>query len=147
MNVAPDSTVGDAAHAQRQPIILEPSGGRAYAMGGLSARFMADEVETGCRYSVSEWIMEPGEEGVGAHHHEANDEIFYVLEGAPEILVGTEWHRCQCETFVRIPAGVTHDFRNLGGRRARLLNVFIPGGFERMMPEIVDWFARRDTKA
>jgi mannose-6-phosphate isomerase-like protein (cupin superfamily) len=109
-------------------------------MGPLEAVFKADEAETGAGYSVSEWLMAPGQSGVGAHAHEANDEVFYVLEGAPQILIGSEWHDGVAGSFLRIPAGVTHDFRNPGPLPARLLNVFIPGGFERRMPEIVAWF-------
>ena len=32
--------------------------------------------------------------------------------------------------FLRIPAGVMHDFENRGAERASAFNVFIPGGFE-----------------
>jgi hypothetical protein len=39
-----------------------------------------------------------------------------------------------------IPSGTVHDFENRSGRRAGILNVYIPGGFERNMPEIVEWF-------
>lgn len=34
-----------------------------------------------------------------------------------------------------------HDFRNPAEEEAGLLNVFVPGGFERNMPAIVEWFA------
>ena len=121
-------------------ILVPPGGGRVYDMGTLSARFLADEAETHAAYCVSEWILESGQPGVGAHLHEANDEIFYVLEGEAEILVGETWHSCPRDTFLRIPAGVLHDFRNRSGARARLFNVFMPGGFERNMPGIVAWF-------
>jgi mannose-6-phosphate isomerase-like protein (cupin superfamily) len=122
-------------------LCLHPNEGRHYDMGGLTARFLADEEETASAYSVSEWRLEPGHEGVGAHHHDANVELFYVLEGTPQLLTGETWHDCQPGSFLRIPAGVTHNFRNPGTAPARLLNVFIPGGFERNMPEIVAWFA------
>ena len=46
----------------------------------------------------------------------------------------------QAAGFLRIPAGVTHDFRNRTAERVGVLNVFIPGGFERDMPAITDWF-------
>ena len=36
---------------------------------------------------------------------------------------------------------MTHDFRNGTGKRTGILNFYIPGGFERNMPEIVKWFA------
>jgi hypothetical protein len=40
-----------------------------------------------------------------------------------------------------VPAGVTHDFENRSTDRAGALNLFMPGGFEVMMPAIVDYFA------
>ena len=50
----------------------------------MRAVFKADEAETQERYSVAEWWLRPGAAGPGAHLHEANDEIFYVLAGRPE---------------------------------------------------------------
>ena len=122
------------------PIMLSAGAGRRYAMGKLTAVFKADEDETGCRYSASEWWMEPGFEGVGPHSHVEHEEIFLVIEGAPEILVGDAWRAWEKGAFVRIPAGVMHDFRNRSDKSAALFNIFIPGGFERSMPQIVKWF-------
>lgn len=123
-------------------ILLPRSGGRRYEMGALRAVFKADEGETKERYSVSEWWLEPHTDGPGAHAHEANDEIFYVLDGNPEIRIGDEWVALEPGSFVRIPARVLHDFRNSTAKDAGLLNVFIPGGFEHKMPAIVEWFAK-----
>ena len=125
----------------RKPVILGLREGRRYALGKMEAVFKADGEESADAYSVSEWWMEPGSTGVGAHSHEANDEIFFVLEGKAEILVADQWREVSAGGMVIIPAGVTHDFRNLSDERAGLLNVFIPGGFEKNMPAIVDWFA------
>ena len=66
-----------------------------------------------------------------------------MSRGAPKILVGDDWREVEARCFVRIPAGVMHDFRNRSDAPARLLNVFIPGGFERQMPAIADWFERQ----
>lgn len=123
-------------------IVLEPESGRAYELGGMRAIFKADGAETHDRYSVSEWWLEPHTTGPGAHNHEANDEIFYVIEGTPSLLVGEKWFKALPGTFFRIPAGTTHDFENRSDRRAGLLNVFIPGGFEQNMPAIVEWFGK-----
>jgi mannose-6-phosphate isomerase-like protein (cupin superfamily) len=71
---------------------------------------------------------------------EHNDEVFYVLEGTASILIGEAWVDVGKGSFIRIPAGVTHDFENRTHARMGLLNVFIPGGFEQKMPAIVDWF-------
>ena len=122
-------------------IVLQPDQGRAYDMGFMRAVFKADGVETGGRYCVSEWWMEPRKAGPGAHHHEQSDEVFYVLEGTASILIGTEWLDFSKGCFIRIPAGVMHDFENRTDARMGLLNFFIPGGFEERMPAIVDWFA------
>ena len=121
-------------------IHLPPGAGRAYPMGRLHAVFKADESETKERFSVSEWWLEPRTDGPGAHAHEANDELFYVLEGRPSVLVGDAWIDAPAGAFFMIPAGNMHDFANRTDQRAGLLNVFIPGGFERTMPAIAEWF-------
>lgn len=122
-------------------IILPCDGGRHYEMGPLRAVFKADEAETHARYCVSEWWLRPHADGPGAHLHENNDEVFYVLAGTPEILVGEEWVGLERGGFVLIPRGIMHDFRNRTDQEAGLLNFFTPGGFERKMPAIVKWFA------
>lgn len=123
-----------------EALILGPGEGRVYRMGRLTAVFKADGDETQDRYALSEWWMEPGFEGVGAHLHAENDEVFHVLTGRAEILLGEVWHPVAAGTLVRIPRGMRHDFRNRSDSRAGLLNVFIPGGFEGAMPAIVQWF-------
>jgi mannose-6-phosphate isomerase-like protein (cupin superfamily) len=127
---------------KRNPIILGLGQGRGYDCGTMSAVFKADDFETGSRYSVSEWWLEPRSKGPGAHSHDDNDEIFFVIGGQPSILVGGTWYDTPLGSFVMIPATVTHDFENRTDSRAGLLNVFIPGGFEKNMPGIVDWFHR-----
>jgi mannose-6-phosphate isomerase-like protein (cupin superfamily) len=121
-------------------IVLAPEQGRTYDMGFVRAVFKADGAETDDRYSVSEWWMAPRQTGPGAHHHEDNDEVFYVLEGTASIRIGDEWVDVEKGSFIRIPTGITHDFENRTDQRIGLLNFFIPGGFEEKMPAIVDWF-------
>ena len=127
-------------HASRNAIVLAPGAGRAYPMGRISAVFKADEQETGSRYSVSEWWLEPRTQGPGPHSH-AEDDLFYVIEGVMSIRAGDEWHECPKGSFVLVPGGVTHDFENRGGVRAGILNFSAPGGFEPEIPGIAQWFA------
>jgi mannose-6-phosphate isomerase-like protein (cupin superfamily) len=121
-------------------LILTAGEGRIYNCGKMTAIFKADENETAEKYSVSEWWLEPNAEGPGAHAHEENDEVFYVLEGTTTFLVGDKWIDAEKGTFLRIPAKTTHDFVNKTTARTGVLNFFIPGGFERNMPAIVKWF-------
>ncbi|SKB69895.1 Cupin domain-containing protein [Parapedobacter luteus] len=121
-------------------LILAPGEGRLYPCGTMTAVFKADENETDEKYSVSEWWLAPNSDGPGAHLHEANDEVFYVLEGTVTFLVGEKWADAEKGTFLRIPANTVHDFKNRTGQKTGVLNFFIPGGFERNMPAIVQWF-------
>jgi mannose-6-phosphate isomerase-like protein (cupin superfamily) len=118
-------------------IILRAGEGRAYDVGPMHAVFKADGAETGDRYCVSEWWLPPGQPGPGPHSHDANEELFHVLEGTMSFLVGAEWIDATSGSFLRIPAGTTHDFENRSDVRAGVLNVFVPGGFEKMMSRIV----------
>lgn len=123
----------------RQPIVVRPSEGRSYSMGGMTAIFKADEEETSELYSISEWWLEPNTRGPGAHSH-PEDDVFYVLEGTMSFLVRGEWVDCPKGSFILVPAGETHDFQNGGSVRAGALNISAPGGFEKNMGQIVDWF-------
>jgi mannose-6-phosphate isomerase-like protein (cupin superfamily) len=125
---------------QREPVVRLPGEGREYKMPAMRAVFQADGGETGNAYSVSEWRLEPGSDGPGAHSHEANDEIFRIVEGTMSVLVGDKWIEAPEGSTLVIPAGVTHDFANRTDAPAALFNVFIPGGFEQNMPEIVKWY-------
>lgn len=121
--------------------LIVPAGqGRRYEMGGMTSLFLADGAETNDRYSISEWWLEPHQTGPGAHVHEANDDIFYVLQGSATFWLNGKKMLAQPGTFIRAPAGVSHDFANESDARVGLLNIYIPGGFEQDMPAIVEWF-------
>jgi quercetin dioxygenase-like cupin family protein len=127
---------------KRKAIHWVPGGGRVYEMGPVRAVFKADEEETGERYSISEWWLEPDTKGPGAHSH-AEDDIFYVLQGTISIRVGRRWINADKGSFVLAPGGIVHDFENRSARRAGFLNISVPGGFERVMPGIAEWFRGR----
>ena len=129
---------------EKKTIILEQGEGRSYNMGAMQAIFLADEQETDAQYSVSQWWIDPNSEGPGAHLHEDNDEVFYVLEGTMSFLAGEKWVDAKKGTFLRIPSKTLHDFANRTSERAGVLNFYIPGGFERNMPSIVKWFEEQE---
>jgi quercetin dioxygenase-like cupin family protein len=122
------------------PIFLLPGTGRQYAMGRIAAVFLADGAETGERYSVSEWWLEPNTQGPGAHSH-PEDDLFYVIEGTMSFLLDERWLDAPRGSFVLAPGGVTHDFQNRSDTRAGVINLSIPGAFEQHMPGIARWFS------
>jgi mannose-6-phosphate isomerase-like protein (cupin superfamily) len=124
----------------RKTVFLPPGSGRSYDMGRIRSVFKADGKETADGYSISEWWMEPHTKGPGAHSH-PEDDVFYVIEGTMSILIGKRWIDAPKGSFVLAPGGVTHDFENRSASRAGILNVKVPGDFERDMPANVRWFA------
>jgi len=125
---------------ERAPVVLAPGEGRRYEMGRMTAVFKADADETAERYSISEWWSEPNTTGPGAHAH-PEDDVFYVIAGTMSVLVDDHWIDATVGSFVLVPGGTVHDFRNAGDVPAGVLNVSAPGPFEPHMPGIVDWFA------
>ena len=53
--------------------------------------FKADGPETADRSCVSEWSVEPGCDGPGAHSQDMQEELFLVTEGTMSFLLGSEW--------------------------------------------------------
>jgi len=106
----------------------------------MTAIFKADVNETDDKYSVSEWWLEPNSDGPGAHQHEDQDQVFYVLEGTISMFVSDKWIDANRGTFIRIPRNTMHTFANRTDKKAGMLNFDIPGGFERNMPSMVKWF-------
>lgn len=138
-----DGPVGTSFTATTLPpgvILVSLGEGRHYSCGPMHSVFLADGAESGDRYSASIWWVDPGRGGPGAHRHEANDELFSVIEGTKTFLVGDQRLDATVGTSLRIPAGVIHDFENRTADRAGALNVFMPGGFEAHMPAIVEWY-------
>ena len=96
----------------------------------VRAVFKADGEETENRYAVSEWWLDPKKPGPGAHKHDENEELFYVLEGVASMLVGEQWISAE-RTFLRIPAGVMHDFENRTDAPIGLLKSSCPAASNR----------------
>jgi len=137
--------MNESGALSRKAVILGPGEGRSYPMGRIAAVFKADESESESRYSISEWWLEPHTQGPGPHSH-PKDDIFYVIEGTMSVLVGEAWTHATRGSFILVPGGVTHDFENRGDMRAGVLNLSIPGSFERHMPDIAQWFAENPPK-
>jgi mannose-6-phosphate isomerase-like protein (cupin superfamily) len=68
-----------------------------------------------------------------AHVHEAEDDAFYILDGVMTFAFGDEEAQAPPGTFVLVPPGVRHGFRNDGDRPVRMLNIHAPAGFDRRL--------------
>jgi quercetin dioxygenase-like cupin family protein len=66
-----------------------------------------------------------------AHAHADEDDSFYILEGELTFTLDGEDVVAPAGTFVLVPPGVEHGFRNDTDAPVRILNVHAPAGFDR----------------
>ncbi|HEV2954440.1 MAG TPA: cupin domain-containing protein [Candidatus Dormibacteraeota bacterium] len=101
--------------------------------GGL-ATIKARAETTGGHFTLLENDVAPNQ-GPPLHRHLNEDEMFYVLHGDLRYVLGEDTVDARTGTFVFIPRGTPHCFRNTGPAPARLLVMFTPGGMERYFEE------------
>ena len=129
---------------QPKPIISQPTDGRSYKIGAkqnTEVIFKADGEEVANEYAITEWRMEAGGPGPAPHIHENNNELIYVLQGPVSVLVEETWEKLETGGLVVIPAGTNHTFRNDSNQRVGILNIFLSGAYEAMMPQLIKMYA------
>jgi mannose-6-phosphate isomerase-like protein (cupin superfamily) len=85
------------------------------------------------RINVSVITMAPGAHGPEMHSHVDEDDVFYILDGELTFLLGDDEVPAPTGTFVLVPPGVDHTFRNPLERPTRVLNIHTPAGFDRRL--------------
>jgi mannose-6-phosphate isomerase-like protein (cupin superfamily) len=106
--------------------IVVPAG-QGHRVGNVE--FLARTADTP-RFTCGIVEMAAGRE-LEQHVHEGEDDSFYILEGELTFLLGDETVAAPPGTFVLVPPGVEHGFRNDGAVPVRMLNVHAPAGFDR----------------
>jgi quercetin dioxygenase-like cupin family protein len=115
-------------------INLGPGEGKTINMLGISIAFKAMKEDTGGAYSLFELIVTG--DGPPQHIHKTEEEAFYVLEGEVNVQIGDQTIRGTAGSFVLIPRGTVHTFRNAGSTPAKLLGIVSPPGFEQFFIEV-----------
>jgi mannose-6-phosphate isomerase-like protein (cupin superfamily) len=85
------------------------------------------------RVNVSVITMAPNADGPESHVHEDEDDAFYILDGELTFLLEEGDLSAPTGTFVLVPPGVKHTFRNALDRPTRVLNIHAPAGFDRRL--------------
>lgn len=119
--------------------VVRPGDGRQIEIPGVPevTTIKAAAADTGGRVSIFETWHGPRDAGVPRHLHHRLDEMFYVLAGDMRFLVGTDEIIVGPGAFVCVPRGVVHAWRPTGAKPVRDLTVFIPGGFEGYLDEML----------
>ena len=77
------------------------------------------------RCSLAEEVL-PAGASVGQHHHLETEEIYYILEGSGQMIVGTQIRAVEAGDAVFIPRGHTHTLENTGQTPMTILLVCGP---------------------
>ena len=107
------------------PIIVRP--GEGHVVGNVE--FLARTSDTP-RFNCALITIQPGRD-LEPHVHKAEDDSFYILEGEMTFIFGDEEAVAGSGTYVLVPPGVEHSFRNDGSVPVRILNIHAPAGFDR----------------
>ena len=83
------------------------------------------------RLNVRVITMAPNAMGPETHVHA--DEAFYILDGELTFLLDDGEVAAPAGTFVLVPPGTGHTFRNGLDRPTRVLNIHAPAGFDRRL--------------
>jgi mannose-6-phosphate isomerase-like protein (cupin superfamily) len=108
-----------------RPIVVPP--GEGHRVGNVE--FLARTADTP-RFTFGIIEIAPGRV-LEPHIHADEDDAFYILEGAMTFVFGADTALAPPGTFVLVPPGVEHGFRNDRDTPVRMFNIHAPAGFDR----------------
>ncbi|MEM8583119.1 MAG: cupin domain-containing protein [Bacteroidota bacterium] len=104
-------------------------------IGGKRQIILSAQETEGDIYLV-EGIM-PAGSTVPIHLHQHEDEIFHVLKGKVELVLGEQTLIGEVGDIIYLPRGIKHGIKTVGEETARVLNYVIPGkNFEAFFDEM-----------
>ncbi len=120
---------------KRSVTTIRPGDERKTILGaGDEYYYFATGQETDGHYFFLEGVVPPGA-GPPPHIQTREEEAFYILEGEVTFYAEGKEIIAPPGTYLNIPKGVKHNFRNNRETTARLLMFFAPSGIEGMFDE------------
>ena len=80
---------------------------------------------TNPHFNVFVNFWEPGQENVKHYHPEA-DNVVILLQGKGSFDIGGETRELEAVSFVHVPRGMAHHFKNTGGGRMVTVHIYGP---------------------
>jgi quercetin dioxygenase-like cupin family protein len=139
------------------PVLYDGDGGEGSAwlrpastppelpLGESAASYLATGAQTGGKFGLYRWDMDPTPSGPGPHFHRTISESFFVLRGVVRVYDGQAWADAAEGDFLHVPEGGIHAFRNESGEPASMLILFTPGAPREDYFETLADAARRDA--
>ena len=120
---------------EKGAVRVPPGEGKKLWVAEELMTFVISGEDTGGKYALTDSTVPPQGEAP-AHIHHREDEAFWVLEGDLEVLVGEDEIGASAGSFVHLPRGVIHSYKNVGATPARFLTLMVPAGLERFFEEV-----------
>ncbi len=118
--------------------------GKTYSAMGDKYVMLATGEQTGGAYCLAEATVPPGG-GPPPHYHTREEEMFYVLEGEITFTVEERIVIGRAGSFVQIPRGTPHAFKNQSAAPVRMLIQCVPAGFDQFMAEFATELSSPDS--
>jgi mannose-6-phosphate isomerase-like protein (cupin superfamily) len=117
----------DAVKDGGEAIVLLPGEGRTIEIGAFDVTVFAEPSTAGGGFSLIETAEHEAGIGPPMHIHRDCAESFYVLAGGYEMFVDDRTFDCPAGSFIYVPKGTPHTFRNTQPM-SRKLNLYTPSG-------------------
>jgi quercetin dioxygenase-like cupin family protein len=114
--------------------VKQPGKGQSFAVVGDLYTFLAVGEDTDGAYAFWHAVVPPGG-GPPPHIHSREEEAFYVLDGQLTFYAEDQRVTGGPGTFVNLPRGGLHCFKNESKSPARMLILVAPAGLEKMFEE------------
>jgi quercetin dioxygenase-like cupin family protein len=108
-------------------IVVREADAEILGVPQIFTRLLADSDATGGALSVMRTTMKEGFEGARPHTHSKSAELFYMLEGELQILIGEQVLIAGKGDLVIVPPNMAHAFATPSGQSADFLIVQAPG--------------------
>lgn len=107
------------------PVVVR--GADAEYLAPIGHYLLADSSATGGALSTHRVSLGPGGDGALPHRHNRSSELFFMLDGALDVLVGNDVVTAEQGDLLVIPPQLDHAFSAHRGSRADVLIVISPG--------------------
>ncbi|AGS71965.1 cupin domain-containing protein [Streptomyces collinus] len=110
-----------------ETVIVREAEAEVVGRAPSTVRLLADSSRTGGALSTQRVTLTAGADGARPHWHDHSAEMFFLLDGAAEILSGDDVVTAGPGDLVVVPPGRPHAFAAVPGADADLLIVLTPG--------------------
>ncbi|POX53643.1 cupin domain-containing protein [Streptomyces sp. Ru72] len=110
-----------------ESVIVREAEAEVVGRAPATIRLLADSSRTGGALSTQRVTLTAGADGAKPHWHDNSAEMFFLLDGAADILSGEDIVTAGPGDLVIVPPGKPHAFAAVPGADADLLIVITPG--------------------